>query len=402
MIESKTICLGHTEVQFYYQYRGYFIPDIVLEFNNFKNNNMSVRQCSQKKQLQVALLTLETFDHAQLQGLLHREETYLQKRGFFEFHSSEIKWRPKISEWMYKIVDHFSLDREIVAFAMDLLDRFNLFYSTKDIDSELYQRAAMTCLFISVKMNCGYCCSHSRSLDHTHQCHQQGLFRVNDYAALSRGQFTAQDIIEMEMLIFQTLDWKLNPVIPLNYLPHLLSLFPRDTTRRTTNRCNKESHDLRFNMQYLLNVLHEVVRYLIELFTISLETTRCGVKPSMICYSAILMSMDMIDELYLPQDLRSDFITRSKAELRFQKEEVQRMKRIMVESFIPESILAGTLSQEKVMMELQKLHPFIIFKNAGVLCEQSTLFAFMDSLKIQIEHKKRRRMNPSSPTSVME
>ena len=98
--------------------------------------------------------------------------------------------REKMCEWSYRICDHFNTSREIVAIAFSYLDRFN---DVTRCDRTAFKLASMTCLYIATKV------FHNKQLS------------VSTLVELSRNEFTAQHIIQMERIILATLDYKMNP-----------------------------------------------------------------------------------------------------------------------------------------------------------------------------------------------
>ncbi len=352
------------------------------------------------------LLVLEKPNREEFDTLLQREATYLSsvsKIPFQPISSRQTKWRPRIFEWFYKIIDHFEYDREVVAIAMDLLDRFQLLYS-EEVDGEIYQRAAMASLYIAIKMNCSNAHLSSRSP------YARRVFCLEEYAELSRGQFTANDLTDMELLICKTLDWKLNPVIPTYFLVKLLSVFPNDAN--TSSPISVASRKRHFqhpsNLQFVLTVLYELARYLIEIavtapevsFYLKYESNLCNaIRPSSVCYAAILLSIDMVSESHLSLKTRNTFSERSSLMLKVNTEEVQRLKRIIQLSFIPTKVLDGSLSHQEVSMEIEKLHPFAILREAGILCLQSKSNLVNSLAK---DNRRMKRKHPSSPTSLLD
>ena len=91
-------------------------------------------------------------------------------------------WRERICEWSYQVVDHFDFSRETVAISMHMLDRY---LSTKQVNKQVFQLAAMTCLYLSIKLN------------------ETGRLSMAAMIELSRGFFTIDQMKSMEMLILR-------------------------------------------------------------------------------------------------------------------------------------------------------------------------------------------------------
>lgn len=99
--------------------------------------------------------------------------------------------REKMCEWSYRVCDHFQTGREIVAVSFSYLDRF---VDKCSCDRSAFKLAAMTTLYLANKIYGG---------PHT--------LTIGALAELSRGEFQASHISEMEVIILQTLNWRLHP-----------------------------------------------------------------------------------------------------------------------------------------------------------------------------------------------
>jgi Cyclin, N-terminal domain/Cyclin, C-terminal domain len=103
-------------------------------------------------------------------------------------------------------VDHFHVSRETVAISCSYLDRF---VEKCSCDRSAFKLAAMTSLYIAAK-----------TFGSSHR------ITIRSLADLSRGEFDMSHISEMETIILQTLEWRLNPPTAqcfinsfFNYLP---------------------------------------------------------------------------------------------------------------------------------------------------------------------------------------
>lgn len=145
----------------------------------------------------------------QLKAILKTERKYQVPRVMSpdepeHLNNHNDEWRKKICEWSFKVIDHFKIDREIVSVAMNILDRYvaketsHLQRNSMDIcegeictdsvDSRVFQLAAMTSLYLAIKLCDNDECQYSSSRN----------LRLNYFVELSRGQFSADDITEME------------------------------------------------------------------------------------------------------------------------------------------------------------------------------------------------------------
>ena len=244
----------------------------------------------------------------QLMALLVTEHTYgvphIPCRGSPD-NSDQLPygdWRRKIVQWCFKVVDHFRLDREVVSCALNIFDRYlavkPLSYSFGDscpcpacqrcIDGRYFQLTAMTCLYLAMK---GYSDNGEEALSLARK------LRLVSFVELSRGQFCAEDVIEMETMILRDLKWKVNPPTPMVAVSYLLRLMPTHGQIPLTSR---KRYDL------VLHVLHELARYLTEL-SVCLGSVSSEHSASEVAYAAILVSMDLLTFSAMPEEVRHSF-----------------------------------------------------------------------------------------------
>ena len=91
-------------------------------------------------------------------------------------------WREKICEWCYQVVDHFDYNRQVVSIALNYLDRY---LALRPVNRKIFQLAAMTCLFLAIKLN------ETRPLS------------LPAFLSLSRGYFQADHVLKMEHAILR-------------------------------------------------------------------------------------------------------------------------------------------------------------------------------------------------------
>jgi hypothetical protein len=140
-------------------------------------------------------------------------------------------WREKICEWSYNLIDYFNYDREFVSLSMNFLDRYVM---RKQVDTKTYQLAAMTSIFIVVKMYQPRC--SALQLD------------VSSFVKLSQSAFNEDNILAMEREIFETLEWRLFPPTPNTFMRHLWTLvippLPRSRNSRGDHKELEEIMEL--------------------------------------------------------------------------------------------------------------------------------------------------------------
>ena len=164
-------------------------------------------------------------------------------------------WREKICEWCYQVIDHFDFSREIVAITMNYLDRY---LATNIVNKKVFQLAAMTALFLSVKI------------------HEPSKLSMSSMIELSRGCFSVQQMVAMEVSLIRGLRWFLHPPTAHSYVQRFLLLVP--ISEMITANC-------------LYEVL-ELSRFLVELSVI--DYFFVTQRPSHIALAAIANAMEAI------------------------------------------------------------------------------------------------------------
>mmetsp|Transcript_27414 Transcript_27414/g.31962 ORF Transcript_27414/g.31962 Transcript_27414/m.31962 type:complete len:306 (-) Transcript_27414:222-1139(-) len=174
------------------------------------------------------------------------------------------RWRDKICEWAYNMIDHFNYDRDLVAVTMNFLDRYAM---ERSVDRKTYQLAAMTCLFLVTKMHS----SRSTNL----------LLDVSSLVKLSQDAFEKNDVLGMERDILHTLNWNLHPPTPSTFVTYLSELIPFEFS--------KQSH----------NLFREIIG--VAQFTAELSVCDYFFVPkrsSLIAVASLLNAMDMAESAF--------------------------------------------------------------------------------------------------------
>jgi len=321
-------------------------------------------------------------------------------------------WRPTIFEWFYKIIDHFLLERGVVAIAMDYVDRFLFQHPPDDIDAmsiRMYQLVAMTSLYIAMKLHGG----NEEGDEISPWKIKRKTFCVKGFVKLSRGQFVPEDIVTMETTIFKTLGWKMNPVTAMCCMDGYMALMP--LPEELYRRPEMKKQDLgRLRLGY--HVLRELSRYLVELavcikgITPYFQTEFSGpsmnsLSPSIVAYAGVLLAMDMMTTTAVTTEARDIFLRRlaegqsimtseeqafaplAESYMRFEPNrlEVLKIKNLIHKNFVP-SLVLGSLPSNNG--GAGKMHPFKMAHKAG----------FFNARFFQKENE----ALPKSPTSPLE
>jgi len=155
------------------------------------------------------------------------------------------------------VVDHFDLNREVVSTAMSHLDRYLGVYDGI-VDKNLFQLLAMTCLYLSIKLN-----------EYKHLLIPGSKSSMDTILQLSRGFFTLKEMEKMEYEVLQRLRWHVHPPTAQLFVKHFLFFL------------SAEEHEL-----------HDLAQFMIELSV--MDYFFVSYKPSEIAMAALLNSMDRL------------------------------------------------------------------------------------------------------------
>lgn len=255
-------------------------------------------------------------------------------------------------------------DREIVAVGMNIFDRFlqrhnqqklldgeivNMYTSDSAsttttavvchcpsckrlLDSRTYQLAAMTALYLAVKLNgdCGGDCpgnnntAQGRTNGHSNIAHnKRTFFKLEAFVELSRGQFVPGDICAMEQTMLSVVRWRVHPPTPMIFCSYMLATWMPQYHRpanklnsgnssRNINGSGSGSGNSRFDL--VLHVIRELARYLTEL-AVCLGRESAGKPASQVAFCALLTAMELLTESALSLSLRDDFYEKTVAML---------------------------------------------------------------------------------------
>jgi hypothetical protein len=116
--------------------------------------------------------------------------------------------RTRMVDWCYQVVDFCKFNRETVAIAVNYLDRYAHTSPELMKDRKAYQLASMTCLYTAIKI------------------HEPHAMEPSAVSSLSRGVFSAEEVMDMERKILAGLQWRMNPPTALAFVNKYLSLMP--------------------------------------------------------------------------------------------------------------------------------------------------------------------------------
>lgn len=127
-----------------------------------------------------------------------------------------ISWREQIVAWQYCVVDNLGISREVVAQAMNYLDRY---LCLCPMSKWSFQLASATSLFIAAKV----------LLERT--------MPLSLLVRMSDGKFKSCDVLNMEQKMLDALQWRLNPPLPAIQTRFLLKPLLRKSIPRKDIIC---------------------------------------------------------------------------------------------------------------------------------------------------------------------
>ena len=156
---------------------------------------------------------------ATIVAMRHQEDTgYISKDFLRQPHIRHLsldvdcECRKKMAAWSYQVVDFCKFNRESVEIALSYLDRYLLTVAgTRAIeDRSVFQLAAMTSLYTAVKI------------------HEPEAMDPKLVSSLSRGTYSPQEVEKMELVLLQSLQWRVNPPTSLSFARKFLELIPAE------------------------------------------------------------------------------------------------------------------------------------------------------------------------------
>lgn len=182
--------------------------------------------------------------------------------------------RVKMCEWCYQVVDFCKFRRETVAIGMSYLDRYLCLPEGRSAlcNRKEYQLAAMTALYIAIKM------------------HEPLEMETSLLADLSRGCYGEMEFVHMEEKMLLALQWRVNGPTALGFVQHFIALMPSSLGGVVSE------------------AIMDYARYQIEL-AIS-DHKFVSTKSSELALAAIMNSIEGMDVELVPTKLQGKFLRR--------------------------------------------------------------------------------------------
>ena len=248
---------------------------------------------------------------------------------------------------MYELCDYFRLQREVVGVALYYVDRyFTISFggsvgstssggggkeqtTTNPVTKREFQLIGLTALYIAIKLH-----GQSRTTSTTSStCNNSNdectpfnklKFNIHICASTSRSQFTPTQIEQCELIMFQTLEWRLNPIVcsgcVVEHLVVCLSdalvgsgrsvvkggasddavVVSSDSSSSGSSSIDDKEEDeedamtmMNHHGQNVQNFVYDCATYLTEL-AVSVAALSLVYKPSIIAYASILAALDIL------------------------------------------------------------------------------------------------------------
>ncbi|KAL7444079.1 hypothetical protein ACHAXH_009925 [Discostella pseudostelligera] len=125
--------------------------------------------------------------------------------------SIDVACRTSICGWMYRVADHFMIDREVVSIALSYIDR--VLSTNYCADRRTFKLISAASFHLAIKVH------------FPHMMREVGSL----IPELSRGDFSHHDVIIMEKELTHSLTWLINPTTAQCILMQILSLLHPNT-----------------------------------------------------------------------------------------------------------------------------------------------------------------------------
>ncbi|XP_072278560.1 G1/S-specific cyclin-E1 [Pyxicephalus adspersus] len=132
-------------------------------------------------------------------NMLHKDRTYPRDKNLFQKHPElQENMRAILLDWLMEVSEVYKLHRETFYLAQDLFDRFMA--TQKNVVKSSLQLIGITSLFIAAKLEEIY------------------PPKLHQFAYITDGACTEDEIICMELIIMKALKWRLSPMTVVSWL----------------------------------------------------------------------------------------------------------------------------------------------------------------------------------------
>lgn len=241
-------------------------------------------------------------------------------------------WRRKLCEWCYAIVDHYNLDRDVVFYAINYLDRTvaEKLKCSCAVTSQQYQLYTLSSLYLAFKLHGGVNSGTG----------QRVIPHINDFVGWSQGVFMEDLIWETEWDILKSLSWRVSPPTVTCYISTLLRICLISTIQK--------------NILLSAQVINEILdtsRYVAEL-AVCISSLAFQYKTSTTAYACVLYALNVLPiNMSLPKHVLDVFTNSLRESAGFQPDDPQ-VKKVYtllqeLHTSVTSAILRGKTKQLK-------------------------------------------------------
>ena len=182
---------------------------------------------------------------------------------------------------MYIVVDHYHIDREVVATAWNLCDRMISKQTAAGLSQDRLGVILVTCLLLAIKMKCRAFCEGEIA---------DNLTRALCTLVGPNHTCTPQQVSDMEKEMLKTLDWKVNAPTMQDFVKLYVDLHP-------VGKFGERRDEI------VARYFHELTRYQVEQ-AIYKQALMMNYKPSIIAFAAMMRVEEGLEGAVLPLDVR--------------------------------------------------------------------------------------------------
>jgi len=127
----------------------------------------------------------------------------------------DLEYREILSNWCFRVIDHFTLPRHVAATAMNFVDRF---CCKHHCNREVYRLVATTSLYLALKLEEGEKVNWKDGYSQSH------VTMTDIFPCLANDQVPLRRIIRFETLLLRSLAFHVHPPLPAYYIQEYLTL----------------------------------------------------------------------------------------------------------------------------------------------------------------------------------
>lgn len=191
----------------------------------------------------------------------------------FNHNGIKESWRCQVAGWAYEVVDCLSVDRDAVALTLNYMDRFVAYYNRVNTNAVMtsleFRILSITAIYLAVKL-------HGIATE---------PFRLR-WLVGSQNLFTCDDIKDMELQLAESLKWKLNPPLTVNFVRCFVTLLPEWHSKNCSPKACRR----------MRSCIYETAAYMAEV-SILISDFSLVHTPSEGGYAAILTAMVVLEQI---------------------------------------------------------------------------------------------------------